>query len=183
MAPNIIYCAPIPFNIVFHNANKGKMRINVLDLSRFCCASWDASERASEPGPGCFVFLYPSRIPLRLAPHPFLPQPLFIAGCATSRASTHTAERNTPTPGIFFPLACFQRIFLSKSFPPPLPLSSSSSFSVFLPHSSFVRSFVPLEKLSLDVVATRGKNDARCFVARTLERGSFGRRALKIFTP
>lgn len=38
MAPSIIYCAPIPFNIVFHNANKGKMRINVLDLSRFCCA-------------------------------------------------------------------------------------------------------------------------------------------------
>jgi len=36
MAPSIIYCAPIPFNIVFHNANKGKMRINVLDLSRFC---------------------------------------------------------------------------------------------------------------------------------------------------
>lgn len=32
----IIYCMPIPFNIVFHNANKGKMRINVLDLSRFC---------------------------------------------------------------------------------------------------------------------------------------------------
>ena len=38
MAPSIIYCAPIPFNIVFHNANKGKMRINVLDLSRFCYA-------------------------------------------------------------------------------------------------------------------------------------------------
>lgn len=41
--PGIIYCAPIPFNIVFHNANKGKMRINVLDLSRFCALGRERS--------------------------------------------------------------------------------------------------------------------------------------------
>ena len=130
------------------------MRINVLDLSRFCCASWDASERASEPGPGCFVFLYPS--PSRAAPlftHPFslLDAPL--------RELRHTVERNTPTPGIFFPLACSQRISLSKSFPPPAhplsPSSSSSSFSAFLPRSSFGLS--SRLKSSLDVVVTGGE--------------------------
>lgn len=58
MAPSIIYCAPIPFNIVFHNANKGKMRINVLDLSRFCCA---LGRGRTTPGNSSFASLFPHR--------------------------------------------------------------------------------------------------------------------------
>lgn len=134
MAPNIIYCAPIPFNIVFHNANKGKMRINVLDLSRFCCAL--GRDRASrDHAASSFSGLVLSlSVPLHT---PFTP-PLFTAECATSPASTLARET---TPGIFFPLACSPRIFLSKSS----PLPSSSSLSTFL--SLIRRSFVSLEKV------------------------------------
>lgn len=35
MAQALSIVAPIPFNIVFYSINKGKLRINVLDLSRF----------------------------------------------------------------------------------------------------------------------------------------------------
>lgn len=135
MAPNIIYCAPIPFNIVFHNANKGKMRINVLDLSRFCCAL--GRDRASrDHAASSFSGLVLS---LFRCTAPFTP-PLFTAECATSPASTLARET---TPGIFFPLACSPRIFLSKSSRPPL--RSSSSLSTFL--SLIRRSFVSLEKV------------------------------------
>lgn len=169
MAPNIIYCAPIPFNIVFHNANKGKMRINVLDLSRFCCALGRERanrDQAASSFSASTLYLYtPSA-------HPFP-----IRRWMRHFASFDTGARaSQPTPPIFFPLACSQRIFLSKSllfsspFPPPsLPILSTPSVPPFL------RSFVSLRlKGSFDVVVT-GKNDARCFVARTLARGSFGR--------
>lgn len=155
MAPNIIYCAPIPFNIVFHNANKGKMRINVLDLSRFCCASWDASERASErAGTGLLRLSLPLSDPSPSRAAPLFTHPFSLLD-APLRELRHTVERNTLTPGIFLPLACSQRIFLSKSFPPLLLRLPALLFPCFFRgRRSFFRRRL---KSSLDVVVTRGK--------------------------
>lgn len=112
MAPNIIYCAPIPFNIVFHNANKGKMRINVLDLSRFCCAV----------GPFRLVFL--SDLPSLSLPPPSLP--LFTVGRATSRASTRRGRggRNNPPGNILSLFHVLPAYFSSRNL--SLPFRSSS---------------------------------------------------------
>ena len=149
-----------------------------------------AGTRASEPGPGCFVFLYPSRIPLRLAPHPFLPTPFHC--WMRHFASFDTPCRETHQPLEYSFLSHAQRIFLSKSFPPlpspPPPLLLLLRLPALLfpcffrTRRSWKVRFRPAWK-ALSTSLLQGKNDAWCFVARTLERGSFGRRALKIFTP
>ena len=164
------------------------MRINVLDLSRFCCASWDASERA---GTGLLRLSLPLSDPSPSRAAPLFTHPFSLLD-APLRELRHTVQRNTPTPGIFFPLACSQRIFLSKSFPPlpspPPPLLLLLRLPALLfpcffrTRRSWKVRFRPAWK-ALSTSLLQGKNDAWCFVARTLERGSFGRRALKIFTP
>lgn len=154
MAPNIIYCAPIPFNIVFHNANKGKMRINVLDLSRFCCAV----------GPFRLVFL--SDLPsLSLCP----PFPSSFHRWTRHFASFDTeGERGEEQPSwkYSFPLSRAPRVFFfSKSLPfrssSPLPFLFLLFFFFFLPFPS-----LPLEKLfrrrctrKNDTSLFRGRND------------------------
>lgn len=120
MAANIIYCAPVPFNIVFHNANKGKMRINVLDLSRFCCRAAPGRENRR------LASSCPTSPPLGRPPFARPIRRHAASGCATSRASTQGVET---TPGIFFPLACSRRIFLRKVFfhLPPHPRAPRSA--------------------------------------------------------
>ena len=160
MAPNIIYCAPIPFNIVFHNANKGKMRINVLDLSRFCCAL--GRERASrDQAASSFSDLVLSLFRCTpLLPHPFPPLN------APLRELRHQREK-PPLEYSFLSHALNVFFFRNLCAPP----SSSSSLSAFLFHSSFVR--FAWKGLSTSLLPC--KNDARCFVARTLARASFAR--------
>ena len=135
MAPNIIYCAPIPFNIVFHNANKGKMRINVLDLSRFCCAV----------GPFRLVFLS--------SPH--LSLPLFTVGRATSRASTRReGGRNNPAGNILSLFHVLPEYFSSRNLSPAPFLFFFLSFFF---HSSNARKALSTRKNDSSVLF-------RCFI-------------------
>lgn len=153
MAPNIIYCAPIPFNIVFHNANKGKMRINVLDLSRFCCAV----------GPFRLVFL--SDLPF---PSPPLPLPLFTVGRATSRASTRRegGREEQPSWKYSFPLSRAPRVFFFSKSLPPFPSSrlSPPSFLFFL-----FFFFLPLFLRCTEEEWYFGVSSSRCFEGGTMK--------------